>query len=297
MIKIRTSSADIAKQVSERLPTWKTRAHERMVQDIEAGHHVSRSREIWSEIKSFFSDAQLKKCAYCESTLGEKKPRGEKGTLGATGVRWQVDHYRPEDRVDVWRPSSEESRSKEFSDFADQPAPALGGYYWLAYDISNYVGSCESCNNYKHCYFPVRTERQLTISDSAVLTSEEPLLINPIDAADDNPEELIEFYGPIPWPVQQTGPARQRALATIEILRLALRDDLLIERSQQIFGAWFAYEHREDPGKDGVLAREFLAKVAEGSEPHCNCIRSFLRLCASNPDEAYEFALSAAMRR
>src|ERR1022692_2698639 len=208
MIRIKTPASDIEKEVAESLPQWKSKAIKRTSENIAAGLGiVRRGGDIWSEVKPFFSAVQLNKCAYCESFLGER------------GVRWNVEHYRPKSRVDVWRPVSFK--------FTDQPSPISGGYYLLAYDIGNYLGSCESCNNPKRSYFPVFASRQMNTADPSILAPERPLLINPIDTLDGDPEELIEFYGPIPWPRSQGGQSRLRALATIGVVNLG-REDLVV---------------------------------------------------------------------
>lgn len=276
LIKIRTSSADLVNQVAEQVPRWKRLASEHTSDNMTAGHHVHQSSNIWSLVKDAFKSAQLYKCAYCESGLGKR------------GIRWQIEHYRPKARVDVWK-----SALTDFGDFTDQPPSADGGYYLLAYDIGNYLASCESCNNPKHNYFPVREGRQQATADSSVLALEQPLIINPIDAHDEDPEELIEFDGPIPRPAARlTCPARQRALATIEVLNLE-REDLVLERSGLIFDVWLAFQTQNAPDKRGEIAKKFLERLDDDGGPHRNCMRSFLRLCGSNPGRAAALAEAA----
>lgn len=266
MIKIRPAE-DVVKWVSAHLPTWHGRAAERTEKDRFAGHYVKRSG-IWSELKPFFVETQIQKCAYCESLLG------------SNGMHWQVEHYRPKARVVSWQP-------KEPLGFTDQPSSDRG-YYLLAYNANNYLASCGSCNGPKHDYFPVLGKRQLDTTDASALASELPLLINPIDAKDDDPEDLIEFFGPIPTARYLDGISRLRAQATIELLNL-VQDRLVYDRCTLIVIAWGAYQDRDDEGKRGQAAQDFLAAAAERRIAHSNCVRSFLRLCETNQGEARDF--------
>ena len=247
MIKIRVPPPGIERRVEEELPQWKADAAKRTRKDIDAGGNTDRSAELWSQVKPILKEVQLNKCAYCERFLGED------------GREWQVEHYRPKRGIKIWPWPGPPS-------FTDQAVPARGGYYLLAHDIGNYLGSCGSCNNFKHNYFPVSAPRQLGTADRSVLASERPLLVNPIDAEDDDPEELIDFYGPVPQARPQEGMLRLRALASIEVVNL-MRQALVVERCLVIKGIWLAYTNRNLPGLPGEDARESLAIVTEPDVP------------------------------
>lgn len=270
MIKIKVSVAEIEDKVKERLPRWKGKAEDRTKGNIAARHHVPRKPEIWSEAKPFFAEAQLGKCAYCESFLGSR------------GIRWNVEHYRPKANVKTWQSST--------LDFTDQPTS--GGYYLLAYDIANYLGSCETCNNIKHNYFPVSAPRQMNTADGTILAREKPLLINPIDVHDDGPEDLIEFYGPIPKPKSTHNDPRARALATIELTGLE-REDLVRERCERVVAIWISYANRHAQGDGGQDAQTFLASISE-KRAHSSCMRAFLHLCQTSENEARSVYKEAA---
>ena len=96
------------------------------------------------------------KCAYCESA-----PRDT-----SSG---DVEHFRPKRGV---------------TGEPDHP-----GYYWLAYDFTNFLPSCELCNRAagKRNYFPVKGQRVVV---PGPVDQEEPLLINPLL---ENPGRHLEF--------------------------------------------------------------------------------------------------------
>ncbi|AQG80306.1 HNH endonuclease [Spirosoma montaniterrae] len=113
------------------------------------------------------------KCGYCRTDV-------------STGASWRVDHYRPKARV--------------------KDSPDHDGYYWLAYEWSNLILSCEKCNGRKQHNFPLENEAcrvsaptpginglptdDYCRADKAILVSESPLLLNP---ELDDPDEHLRF--------------------------------------------------------------------------------------------------------
>jgi uncharacterized protein (TIGR02646 family) len=114
--------------------------------------------EIWAELKWHLFELFHGKCAYCEG-----KPRSV-----ASG---DVEHFRPKSKVDE-----------------DEDHP---GYFWLAYDETNLLPSCELCNraHAKMTHFPVIGKHA---RDSQKLADEQPLLLNPYDRRVD-PFQHLEF--------------------------------------------------------------------------------------------------------
>lgn len=270
MIRIQRTTAGIELAVETSLPDWKTRADEFASDDLEAGRHLERSPEHWILIRDFIAEAQYGKCAYCERYLGEE------------GSATSVDHYRPKGRVTVWR-------TKE-DDFPDRPKGSPSGYYQLTYAIDNYVGACDQCNRKKSSYFPVCGDRQQYTTDQIVLKSERPLLINPTDTADLDPEDIITFYGPLPQIRPEAGSARLRALAAIEILRLAIREDIFCGRCRVLYGVWLAYQNRDRTDVLGNHSRATLAACSKPSAEYSSCAKTYLLLCENNQNEADQLA-------
>ena len=109
------------------------------------------------------------KCVYCESLISADQPG-------------DLDHFRPKGRV-----TDAAGNAIMVSDGHghDLPHP---GYYWLAYDWSNLLASCEDCNRPsrqktkgarrigKWDQFPVRGTHAANPGEEL---AEQPLLINP----------------------------------------------------------------------------------------------------------------------
>ncbi len=135
----------------------------------------------WKDYKDAFSKAQHGKCAYCEVSV-----------IGAQ--HGDVEHYYPKaalaalyDDPSTWG----EEKPYLSSVIGRKTKPLCGiGYWWLAYEWSNYLLSCMVCNEYwKGTIFPVEDDpRKLPPASDA---SEIALLLNPFD--DINPAEHLCF--------------------------------------------------------------------------------------------------------
>lgn len=93
---------------------------------------------------------QNQKCAFCEVTMA--------GDYGA------VEHYRPKT---CWKEND--------NDKLNYP-----GYYWLAYEWTNFLCSCDKCNSAarKGNLFPLRNPAKRGIANRNI-SREVPLIINP----------------------------------------------------------------------------------------------------------------------
>ena len=91
------------------------------------------------------------KCAYCESEF--------------ESVAWgDVEHYRPKRKV---------------------TGEVHPGYYWLAYEPSNLMPSCQRCNqgDAKVNKFPIAAGGKRALTEADNLGAEAPLLLNPYDSS------------------------------------------------------------------------------------------------------------------
>ena len=128
---------------------WKLRAKtatDKANADYQKGKRpISFNQKIWAELKWHLFDLFYGKCAYCES-----KPEAV--------YAGDVEHYRP--------------KAKVVED------PGHPGYFWLAYEISNLLPSCASCNQFfgKMNHFPVSGQHA---RDEQSVPTEDPLLLNP----------------------------------------------------------------------------------------------------------------------
>lgn len=131
--------------------------------------HKQRSEYIkkngsWSVLKKWLAKASGDKCWYFEAK--------------STRAPFDVDHYRPKLGVTV-------DGAKLVKHY---------GYYWLAYEWSNFRLSCQRCNrpekdgtgvlHGKANEFPVRDEAQRCALPAGHLSAESPRLLDPCAQAD-----------------------------------------------------------------------------------------------------------------
>jgi uncharacterized protein (TIGR02646 family) len=153
--------------VGNNLPAgWKEKAQEAL-QNVKALRPTERSTainsksEVWKELKEVLKGFSKGKCWYCES----RQERSDN----------PVDHFRPKNKV------------AECSDHY--------GYWWLAFDWTNYRFSCTFCNSYridqttgtrggKHDHFPLWNEDRRAKQPGDPLDNEQPLLLDPTCRAD-----------------------------------------------------------------------------------------------------------------
>jgi hypothetical protein len=130
---------------------WKQRARaatQAAVDDHDNGREIQFNSALWSEIKSLLFRIFGNRCAYCEAVVRDVSPG-------------DVEHYRPKGRV--------------------EEDPGHPGYYWLAYEVTNWFPACPNCNQIsKRARFPIKGRRASKPSDDLAL--EQPLLLNPYEA-------------------------------------------------------------------------------------------------------------------
>lgn len=146
--------------------TLKSQKAERMKESIskkiQAGEQVGSTdfRPYWSEkdVKTALWKHHHKKCCYCERKRDMKRES-------------DVEHFRPKAGV------TEEKTHP--------------GYWWLAYEWTNYLLSCKACNQeYKRNHFPLLPNGLRAFKEKDDLSDEKPVLIHPID---EEPEKFIGF--------------------------------------------------------------------------------------------------------
>ncbi len=186
-------------------------------------------------IKVVLVTAQHGKCAFCES----------KFTHVAYG---DVEHFRPKGAIGETKPF-------------EKP-----GYFWLAYEWSNLYASCQICNQrHKRNAFPIRGSRATHAAPGYL--QERAVLLNP---GHSNPEQHIEFVGPVPHGKTERGRETIRLLGLDrETLNTERR-----ERSETIRNYLRALKQIDDP----LLAQDIV-----------------LQLCAWMRDEAEYAAMSRCL--
>jgi uncharacterized protein (TIGR02646 family) len=136
-------------------------ARAKSTQQARAKYINSRS-EVWSKLKPKLEDQSNRKCWYCES----REIRSDRA----------VDHFRPKNNV----------RDAD---------PPHDGYWWLAFDLTNYRLCCTFCNSRrtdrgtgvvggKGDYFPVHDETKRLQPEAKSFHKEGALLLDPCNPTD-----------------------------------------------------------------------------------------------------------------
>ena len=202
MIRISRNSQDESGRTISPNTEWFKRSDNARRQAIkrvrEAGFSFDASVYGADSVRGALSKLFFDKCAYCEYPL--------------TRTDTNIEHYRPKSRV--------------------AEAPTHPGYYWLAYDWSNLLPACTSCNQRrkelsawpattrapsagKADSFPLEDETRRAYSPSAELSDEEPVLVNPTV---DEPTLHIRF-DPFGMPIPRT----KRGKVSIAVYNLDTR--------------------------------------------------------------------------
>lgn len=131
--------------------------------------------DYWQDLKPNFMKAQYQKCGYCEIQVS---------------AHGDVEHYRPKSEVQHLTAEGTELANSRKLRGRKRPAITEKGYWWLAYEWSNYLLSCAICNQkYKSALFPVAPDRTVRQHDKFIaldpseveLKNEKPLLLNPFE--------------------------------------------------------------------------------------------------------------------
>lgn len=189
MIKINKSE-----QIPDILTGNKAADARKLVENIIQRGNTPESRNFDGSIyngngvKTKLLEDQNGKCAYCEVTMA--------GDYGA------VEHYRPKTG---WKENN--------NDELHSP-----GYYWLAYEWTNFLCSCDKCNSAarKGNLFPLRNPATRDIANKDI-SQEVPLIINP---AEEDPGKFLRFNEYIATPAKIDEIDSDKGRSTIEIFDL-----------------------------------------------------------------------------
>jgi len=121
--------------------------------------------EIWGAFRASLLEHQSSKCAYCEQPVTTHPP--------------PVEHYAP--KSEVRKLEQPTSRAKRPYRVAHRT-----GYWWLAYEWSNWCVACSKCNSNKSCFFPVVEQPHPRPAPGIAYT---PLLLHPYGPED--PEDHL----------------------------------------------------------------------------------------------------------
>jgi hypothetical protein len=289
MIGYRIALKDLNARIEAHKPGWSARAKERKEAFRKAGK-FNEKKSIWSEIKPVYMTLQGEaKCIFCERKLESV----EKGT-----GEQAVEHFRPKGVITAWKGSA--AIINAGINVTPPPADARG-YFLLAYHPFNYTASCIPCNSaLKGSKFPILGKYDYLAEEPPKLASERPLLIYGVGDIDDDPEQLVEFYGVSPTPVAAKGYERHRAMVSIEFFALDdlnIRKNLLRERAVVITALYPQLKGLTEGSKARRrIAKQLVDGFTSAKSAHTNCARSFKRLFDTAPEEAQRvFELTAGL--
>ena len=156
--------------------------------------------KLWGDckVKKFLYESQYGKCAYCERKRDQKE--------------LDVEHFRPKGGVCGIRDHR--------------------GYWWIAYEWSNLLLSCKTCNQNKKTAFPLEDESKRAYGEEDDILREKPTLINPLQ---EDPEKFLSYHiqsRPKPLMVKVVG-KNQRGNKTKDTIGLNNRN-LMEERAERI---------------------------------------------------------------
>lgn len=135
---------------------------ESIAEKVKSGHKIRSDdfeSKFWrGDVKEELWRHHRSKCCYCEQRRALKRES-------------DVEHYRP--------------KSSVYED------PDHSGYWWLAYEWTNYLYACKYCNQeHKKNHFPLLDDMARAQGPDDDLEKERPFLINPID---EDPIDYICF--------------------------------------------------------------------------------------------------------
>ena len=227
---------------------------EQLERKIEAGQATSSSDfpSHWlnENVREPLFALHKGKCCYCERKRDMKREA-------------DIDHYRPKAAV---------------TEDPDHP-----GYWWLAYEWTNYLFSCKRCNqSNKKSHFPLLTGSSRAASPENDLADEQPVIINPID---DDPENYLSYD----WRngrgvyVKVTGTDSQhRGTCTIDLLCLnevGLMEERATDLSLLMLVAQTMSDSlaEEDNAEKVAKTAELICKQTSAKKPFAGFRRDYFR--------------------
>lgn len=261
--------------LADRLPDgWEERARDALEAVRKATPETRASvinsyKSLWAELKPILEEFSHKKCWYCESA----ERRSD----------YAVDHFRPKNRI---------------------AETGNDGYWWLAFDYTNYRLACTYCNSRrvdrdggtsggKQDHFPLLDESSRAICEDDCLEDEQVVLLDPLRPSD---PLLLDFRDDgMPRPAyskDEHAILYKRAEVSINLYHLAHQDivearALLFKKVTELVRSgdrfWKEYSEGKPTARDafdGVVKElaSLLAPAAELSSTARAALRGFRSL-------------------
>lgn len=219
-----------------------TKARSSLNKKVQEGQKLSNSdfqgKSYWRETKQTLHEYQNGKCCYCERRRD-------------ANAEADVEHFRPKLGV------TENSKHP--------------GYWWLAYEWSNLLFVCKSCNSdHKKNHFPLLQETD-RVSTPADLSPEKPVLIDP---SLEDPADFIDYdWESIPGKVLLVGKdGEDRGRQTVKILALDIRDDLNKSRFDALTTLQFAERVLRSASPHQAVYQNAVERLQQKADAHQECL-------------------------
>ena len=190
------------------------------------------------------------RCAYCESYIADFQ-------------HGDIEHFRPKRAV------TDENDAPVMITNPDGTTREHPGYYWLAYTWRNLLPSCITCNQPgeegigKRSRFPL--ERPKYAIKEEEIADERPLLLNPVDPNDEDPEDHLDID--LETGLMTFRNNSKRGEMCIKVFGLNKRDQLVKERIaaiEQIKAKYVKLIMVDDDAKAQVVHQE-IKEMEQGS--------------------------------
>ncbi len=211
--------------------------------------------KLWKKLRVHVVWLFHNKCAYCQIYLG-------------TDIDYcQVEHYRPKGAIDG--------------------KPGHPGYWWLAYEPTNYLPSCKICNGYiKENQFPMMEGSEnfaaftVDLQDEFApvdlyqgLGQEQPVIINPYQ---EDPSDYLDFVPVCPnlgsaspgAGPDNSGiaiPKNDRALKVIDLMKLN-KNTMLVNRRRKAQQNVLSSLTQALSTVNGQALRRIIQDIKEGNQ-------------------------------
>jgi hypothetical protein len=275
MIRLPIKLKDLRAQIKALDGKWFTRAKD-MADAVARKGKVEQGDGIWSDIKTIYMEHQGWKCMYCEKPM----PRPGPGGVAQGKGEYDVEHYRPKNRVAHW--PTEKVKAVRLIDYEAQLQDGLpDGYLRLAYDPWNYGVSCGTCNSeLKGDRFPILGKANKRAKTRVALDKAEiPCLILPVGDEGEDPEAWLDWTGPLVAPkATLDANTKLRAQTLIDFFELDTRGDLLELRCAFIPNLFARLELRGQPGPVGNEAKKYVEDLTHPKRLFAGCLRAFVKL-------------------
>lgn len=129
----------------------------------EFDYKVDKNQKVWAKLKDWLLDNVFHgKCAYCE--------------VSEVRSSYHAEHFRPKGRVTI-KVKNKFTVAKTYDEEGLEVKHP--GYFWLAFNWSNLIPSCNNCNTArgKRDQFPVR---KTCVAVKRLSADEEKALMNPV---------------------------------------------------------------------------------------------------------------------